>query len=139
MSSLTIGEVATRVGIGVETVRYYERRGLIEEPPRRPSGYRAYSAEAVRRLRFIRRAKALGFSLREIGDLLELEAGGAGRCRDVRRQVASKLADLDARLADLQRMRRALAALAAACERSGRARCPVLDALEEGEAEGAGP
>jgi len=130
MKRLTIGQVARRVGIGVETVRYYEREGLLAEPARRPSGYREYPAEAVDRLRFIRRAKELGFTLREIKDLLELAADPDTTRAEVRGRAEAKVADVEARIADLTRVRDALRALAAACDGHGPLDgCPILHAL----------
>ena len=89
---MRIGEIAQSVGIGVETIRFYERKGLIREPPRRSSGYRQYEAGAVRRLRFIRRAKELGFTLAEIKGLLELRAGPGTHCEDIRIELDAKMA-----------------------------------------------
>lgn len=130
MSSLTIGQLAARAGVGVETVRFYERRGLLAAPPRRPSGYRMYGDEVVRRLRFIRRAQELGFSLAEIEELLALRGDSPDACQAARERAAAKLADLDERMADLERMREALAALAHSCDAHVGAGCPILEALE---------
>jgi Hg(II)-responsive transcriptional regulator len=132
---MTIGQIAERTGVGVETVRFYERQGLLPEPPRRPSGYRQYPEGTVRRLRFIRRAKELGFSLREIHELLALRADSPELCHDLRGQAAAKLADLEERIADLERMRRALSELARTCESHRGSGCPLLDALERSEEE----
>ena len=128
----SIGEVARRGGVGVETLRYYERRGLIEEPPRKPSGYRHYPPQVVPRLRFIRRAKDLGFSLVEIAELLALRSDSTAPCDDVRRQIEGKISDVDRRIADLRDMKRALVELEKECEGSDPAgECPILDLLEE--------
>ncbi len=133
---LTIGQLARHIGIGVETVRYYERRGLIDEPPRRASGYRSYSPGTISRLRFIRRAKALGFSLGEVQELLGLSSRAVEPCAEVQAQIATKLADVRERIADLERMRAALARLLDACEETGEnGRCPVLEALASEESE----
>lgn len=130
MPSMSIGQVAQRAGVGVETIRFYERRGLIDEPPRRASGYRQYAETAVARLRFIRRAKELGFSLREIGDLLDLRASSREQCGDVRRQLREKIDDVERRIADLEHMRRALREFATSCEEHAPAEdCPFLEAL----------
>lgn len=132
MTGLTIGELAQRSELSVETLRYYERRGLIAEPPRRPSGYREYPPTAVRRVRFIRRAKQLGFSLREIGELLSLRSESSQPCGEVREQIAGKVADLDHRLRELRRMKQALEELSRLCEdREPTGECPFLDLLEE--------
>jgi MerR family copper efflux transcriptional regulator len=130
--TLTIGEVARRAGVAVDTVRFYERQGLLDEPARRPSGYREYGEGVVDRLRFVQRAKDLGFTLKEIGELLALRAGPEATCADVRRQAAAKLADVEAKLRDLQRIRDALATLVASCRGRGPVSdCPILDALEQ--------
>ena len=113
-TSLSIGEVAKEAGVGVETVRFYEREGLVPEPGRRPSGYRQYPPDTVRRIRFVQRAKELGFTLREIREL-----------------AVAKLTDVDRKLGELARMRAALASLAASCTGEGpTAECPLLDALD---------
>lgn len=131
MKTLTIGQLAKQAQVNVETVRYYERRGLIPEPPRRESGYRQYSQDAVARLQFIRRAKELGFSLREISDLLSLRVGPDATCGDVKRRAERKLTDIEEKLQALQRMKKALTKLAAACRGRGpTSECPILEALE---------
>src|SRR5437588_347355 len=130
MKALTIGEVARRAGVGVETVRFYERQGLLDEPARKESGYRQYAADVVGRLRFIRRAKELGFSLREIKGLLALRLDPGATRADVRKQAEAKVADIDARIRDLRRMRDALLELTSACRGHGPLEgCPILAAL----------
>src|SRR5574340_1048371 len=104
---LTIGLVTRRAGVGVETVRFYERQGLIEEPPRRPSGYREYDDEVVSRLGFIRRAKELGFTLKQIKELLSLRRDPSTPAADVKRRAAAKIADIETKIRTLQRMREA--------------------------------
>ena len=136
MAGLTIGELARRAGVGVETVRFYERQGLLPPPPRSVSGYRQYPEETVLRLRFIQRAKELGFSLREIEELISLRLDPEVSCAEVRGRAEAKIADIDARLRDLARMRASLAGLADACAAGGSGRaCPILDALNEPESE----
>ena len=98
MVSLTIGQLARRAGVGVETVRFYEREGLISEPPRRPSGYRDYPLEAVSRIVFIRRAKKLGFSLKEISELLGLRVRPRRNCAQVKQNADAKIDDIDAKI-----------------------------------------
>ena len=115
-NSLTIGEAARRGGLGVETLRYYERRGLIEEPPRKRSGYRQYPLEVVRRLHFILRAKELGFTLEEIVELLSLHPDPSTPCADVAQQIETKTRDIESRIADLERIRLALRDLKRACD-----------------------
>ncbi len=132
MRHLTIGKLAREVGVGVETVRYYERRGLLAEPPRKASGYRQYSADAVRSLRFIRRAKELGFSLAEVAELLALREAPEPACPDVKRQIATKIDDIGERIADLRRIRGALEELHSRCESTGSLGvCPILALLQE--------
>ena len=129
MQHLTIGQLARYAGSDVETIRYYERRGLIPEPPRSANGYRRYPTSAADRLRFIQRAKRLGFSLDEIGDLLALQQTNADRS-EIKTLTRHKLADLDQRIADLQRMRAVLAELDTRCSGHGPAEgCPIIEAL----------
>lgn len=131
MKALSIGEVAREAGVGVETVRFYERQGLLAEPVRRASGYRQYDQEAVAVLRFIRRSKELGFTLKEIMSLLSLRLDASATRAKVRQQAQEKLADIDAKIADLQRMREALAALVRKCHGNGAASgCPILKTLQ---------
>lgn len=135
MESVTIGQLAREAGVGVETVRFYEREGLLAEPPRKRSGYRQYPPEAIARVRFIRRAKDLGFTLREITELLELRIDPSKSCADVRALAKSKIADVDAKLADLTRIKAALEILARACRGTGpTSECPILDSMIEAEA-----
>jgi len=131
---LTIGQVAHRAGIGVETVRFYERRGLIEEPPRRESGYRQYPEDVVARLRFIRRAKELGFSLKEIVELFSLRVDPDTTCADIKRRAEAKITTMEEKIRSMQGIQRALTKLAASCSRTGPAGdCPILEALESQE------
>jgi len=132
MSALTIGKVARQAGVGVETVRFYERQGVIDEPPRRVSGYRQYPPETVARIRFVRRAKELGFTLKEIKELLLLRASTSSRCADVRQRAQVKVEDIRQRIRDLQKMENALKRLMAACSGRGPVtECPILEALED--------
>lgn len=132
MSSYTIGQLARLSGVGVETIRYYEREGLISEPPRKASGYRQYPGNTLSRLRFIRHAKALGFSLKDIKGLLELRAAPGTTCADVRKRAEEKIADVRIKLEMLRQMERALVKLSATCRGRGPiSDCPILDALEE--------
>lgn len=129
---MTIGKVARFAGVGVETIRFYEREGLIEQPVRFGSGYRQYSAGAVSRIRFILKAKELGFTLKEIRELLELRIDPAASCGDVREQAQTKIADIDRKIRTLRRMKKALAKLTAACDgKAPVSECPILEALEE--------
>jgi len=129
-ASLTIGGVADAAGVGVETVRYYERRKLVPQPGRGSGAYRRYGSSHVNRVRFIKRAQALGFSLEEIGTLLMLE-DGADR-KSIRRIAAARLEETRRRIADLRRIEHALAHLLHDCEAHARApRCPIIAAIED--------
>jgi len=120
---LTIGRLAAEGGVGVETIRFYQRKGLLQTPTRE-SGVRRYGPEDLRRLRFIRHAQVAGFTLGEIGELLELDAG---EDRDHARALArSRIATLDARIAELRQARDALERLAAQCAQGGKGPCPIL-------------
>lgn len=128
---LRIGAVAQGAGVNVQTLRYYERRGLLGPPDRTASGYRAYPSEAVRLVRFIKRAQDLGFTLTEIGDLIALR--NAGRRRDnVRALAEAKMREIDRKLVQLQAMRGALSSLVESCA-CGEARpsCPIIEALDD--------
>lgn len=130
MRPLTIGQVARLADTGVETIRFYEREGLLDQPARRPSGYREYPADVVARLRFIRRAKELGFTLKEIRELLALRHDPDADTAEVKRRAEAKIADIDARIRDLQRARQALVRLAEACPGHGPLLdCPIIEAL----------
>lgn len=128
---MTIGELARQGDVKVSTLRYYERRDLLPRPPQSDAGYRHYSAEDVRRVRFIRRAQELGFSLNEIKELLALRIEVGTGCADVRQQAEAKLTDIRHKIRDLQRMKKSLADLAAACPARGTIEeCPILESLD---------
>lgn len=129
--SLTRGVLAREAGVHAETVRFYEKRGLLEEPERSLSNYREYPAETVLRLRFIKRAQELGFTLKEIGELLGLRANPQGTNRDVKSLASDKLKVIEQKIRDLQRMRKILANLTTACDGRGSvANCPIIAAME---------
>jgi Hg(II)-responsive transcriptional regulator len=129
---LSTSTLAARAGVNLQTVRYYERRGLLPEPPRTAAGYRRYGPDALVRLRFIRRAQELGFSLDEIEELLALRVDPNASRADVRRRAEVRIADVRDRIRDLQRMLAVLEALHAACHGDGPAQdCPILHALED--------
>lgn len=131
MDTLSIGQLANQSGIHLETIRYYEREGLMPSPPRKSSGHRAYPTSAARQLRFIKRAQELGFTLAEIRELLALKVEPEQLCTDVVRQVESKIVDIDARIKHLQAMKRVLGQLKDSC--SGNcavAGCPILESFE---------
>lgn len=128
---MRISELAQRAGVNVQTVRYYERRGLLRDPRGRGDGYREYSGTTLERLRFIRRAQELGFTLAEIEELLALRLGRGTTAADVKARAARKIVEVEEKLRDLQRIRDALTHLAGQC-RGGQGpvgECPLLDAL----------
>ena len=130
MDTLTIGRLAREAGVHVETIRYYQRRGLLAEPKRPAGGVRRYGADAVARLGFIRRAQAVGFTLDEVMALLKL--GETPNCRGARSLAARKLELVDSRIRDLGRMRRALAGLIEQCDTRSERRCPIIESLARG-------
>ena len=131
MKSLTIGRLAREVGVNLETVRYYERRGLLPEPPRSASGYRLFPSDAARRLRFIRRAQELSFSLKEIQELLSLRVSRTTTSRDIRARAETKIADIDAKIRSLESMKKTLYKLTNVCEGCVPvAECPILESLD---------
>jgi MerR family mercuric resistance operon transcriptional regulator len=124
----TIGGLAKAAGVGVETVRYYQRRGLLPEPPRPPGEIRRYGAEDLKRLRFIRRAQAAGFTLEEIGELLALDRTDD---RDRVRALASeRVAALDGKIAELRKSRAALDRLRSSCASGSSGPCPIIEAFD---------
>jgi MerR family transcriptional regulator, copper efflux regulator len=131
-ASLSIGKVARRAGVGVETIRFYERQGLLTAPIRKESGYRLYSEQALGRLRFIRRAKELGFSLREIKELLQVRRNSSAPCEDVCGKAKAKIANIEEKIAVLTKMRETLSELFVACQvRTSLGDCPILEFLEK--------
>ena len=133
---LSIGQAAKLAAVGVQTIRYYEREGLLEEPPRGESGYRQYSPEAAVRIRFIRHVKELGFSLKEIKELLSLRADSAADCAGVRERATAKVSEIEAKMQSLARMREVLLRLTATCTGTGpTSECPILEALDQERAD----
>ena len=132
VSELTIGKLAKAVGVNIQTVRYYERRKLLSPTTRKSSGYRLYGDDAHRRLRFIRNAQRLGFTLHEIAELVNLRVSSVDRCGDVQRKAQAKLVEVKAKVKDLQTLARALGDLIQTCE-AGQVtdRCPLLNRLED--------
>ena len=131
MEPLTIGHLAKEAGVNLETVRYYERRGLIPKPPRSQSGYRLYPAEAARRLRFIQRAKELGFSLREIKELLSLRVSPRTSRAEIQQRAEGKIADIRAKIQSLHSIEKSLRKLTKACGGCGPVSdCPILGSLD---------
>ena len=133
MNTLTIGQVAKQTGVGVETLRYYEREGLVEEPTRSSSsGYRQYPDSVVKRIHFIKRAQQLGFSLKEIAELFALRVDPTIDAGSVKRRVETKLVDIEHKIEELLRMKLALERLAHLCTGQGPiSACPILDALDQ--------
>jgi len=135
MESMTIGRLAKATGVGVETIRFYEREGLIQKPSRQVgSGYRKYDHVSARRLEFIRRSKDLGFSLKEIRELLNLRARSKGKCGSVKVKAKEKISDVEHKIADLMAIKATLEKLVSTCnDESPTSECPILDALDRKE------
>ena len=128
MTELTIGRLADEAGVNVETIRYYQRRGLMPEPDKPVNGHRRYAADAVKRVHFIKRAQALGFTLEEIGSLLAVDEAHA--CAETRELASQKLEVIESKLTDLNAVRKALIALLRQCDTgAAKGACPIIDAL----------
>src|SRR5215469_7472030 len=128
---LTVGRLAREVGINLETVRFYERKGLLPKPPRSASGYRLYSLDTARRLKFIKRAQQLGFSLLEIRELLALRMSPQANNAEIRRRTELKIADIESKIKTLESMREALQKLARSCSQCAPdSKCPILESLD---------
>ena len=131
MNGLTIGRLAKQVGLGIETVRFYERQGLIEPPPRTDSNYRIYPVEEVARLRFIKKAKSLGFTLNEIKELMFIRHDPHATKADIKSRTVAKIKDIEEKIRDLTRIKTALEHLASSCDGHGPLdECPILEALD---------
>lgn len=130
MNHLTISKAARLSGVGVETIRFYERQKLIEQPPKPDSGFRLYPLETVRKVRFIRRAKEIGFTLREIRELLKLYFEPQIACQEVSNRAKAKIADMETRIAALEKMKSVLQTLVEECGKV-EGECPILDVLAE--------
>lgn len=131
MEALSIGQLAAQAGVHIETIRYYERRRLLSKPPRTASGYRLFDGEAVRRLRFIKEAQALGFSLQDVSELLNLRVYQRRSCEQVRVRAEATLTGIRSKIAKLRAMERTLSRFVSAC--SGRrpmSECRILEALD---------
>jgi MerR family mercuric resistance operon transcriptional regulator len=127
-AKFTIGHIAQAAGVHIETVRYYQRRGLVSLPPKRTRGFRYYSPETASRVRFIKRAQALGMSLKEVQHLLRLDAKGA--CKENRSLAVAKLALVEKKLVELAKLRDVLRGLVAACDQPHGTSCPIIEQLE---------
>lgn len=136
MEYLTIGKLAKKAGVNVDTIRYYEKQGLIPKPQRTESGYRQYTRDSVKRMLFIKRAKGLGFTLKEISELLSLRFDQDARCRDIKDLAKSKMSDIKEKIELLQQIKTALIKLIKACnENQHTDACPILQALSIDEEE----
>jgi MerR family mercuric resistance operon transcriptional regulator len=134
MNGFTIGEVAEQANVHVETLRYYERRGLIAQPPRSTSNDRLYPEDAVRRVRFIKRAQELGFSLKEIKELLSLRAAPETECGEIRAHAEAKIKAIEDKIGALTAMKHVLSALVAECAGEGPLTdCPIVESIESQE------
>ncbi len=131
MTELTISKAARNAGVGVETIRFYERKGLIEQPLRpQDGGYRTYPIETLQRIKFVRQAQEIGFSLGEIEELLSLRADPSADCSDVRERAAAKLEEVNRKMEQLGRIRAALDKLIASCPGRGALRaCSIMESL----------
>ena len=131
MKAMKIGEVAKRSEVGIETIRYYERQGLLAEPQRRPSGYRQYDESVLARLQFIRRAKELGFTLAEVKELVGLWYDTETRCEHVRARAERKVEDIESKICSLQKMKRSLKKLITTCQATDSIDdCPLMDGID---------
>lgn len=136
MKAMKIGEVAKCCGVGIETIRFYEREGLLQEPERRPSGYRQYDESTIKRLEYIGRAKELGFTLAEIRELLELSFAVHQGCVHIRQRAEAKITDIEIKLRSLQKMRRSLRSIVNQCKKKDSPHeCPLVHDAE-GESTG---
>jgi MerR family transcriptional regulator, copper efflux regulator len=132
VEALTISRLARLGGVNLETIRYYERQGLLPKPPRTAAGYRIFPSETARRLQFIKRAQELGFSLSEIGELLALRAKPGTKREDIRARAEAKIADIEQKMLTLEAMKKALRKMTNRCEGCGTlAECPILETLDE--------
>ncbi len=132
--TMTIGEVAKRSEVNIQTIRFYERKGLVLPEARSNSGYRQYTEDAVRRVRFIKHAQEIGFSLKEVANLLSLQVVADSTCADVKAQAEEKISDIDEKIRKLEEMKAALGRLVEKCDGVGPvSECPIIEALDEVE------
>ncbi len=131
MESMTIGRLAKEARVNIDTLRYYEKRGLLPEPPRKESGYRLYNPDAAKRIAFIMHAKELGFSLNEIAELLSLRMETTGQCKAVKSKAEAKITEIEEKILSLQQIKAALQRLVGSCKINKRlGECPILEALD---------
>ena len=131
VTPMTIGQVAKLASVGVETIRFYEREGLLNKPKRKQSGYRLFGPEVVNRIKFIKSVKELGFSLKEIRELLFLRADSRGTAAEVKKRIDLKIVQIDRRIEDLRRVRAALAQVSRSAGRGPTTESPLLDVLSK--------
>jgi MerR family copper efflux transcriptional regulator len=132
IGSMTVGALAKQAGVKIDTIRYYERRGLLPKPPRTDCGYRTFTPSSLERLRFIRQAQALGFTLAEVNQLLALRVRPGTTCTEVRKRAEAKISDIELRIQSLHRMKRALHQLVSSCAADGAAsECSLLANLSK--------
>lgn len=132
MKYLTIGQLARQAEVSIDTIRYYERRGLLSPPRRKESGYRQYLEDAVLRIRFIKHAKDLGFSLDEIAELLSLRIDRAAKCGDIKKRAQRKITEIEGKMQMLEKMRVTLVRLTKTCDEGRQvSECPILEALDQ--------
>ena len=132
MDTFTIGQLARKANVNLETIRYYERRGLLPDPPRNKSGHRLYTMQDLRRTEFIKRTQSLGFSLQEISELLSFKMDSGKTCKDVKQRVQKKLSDIEEKIETLQKMRAVLQRLENNCPGKGTLdECPILETLDQ--------
>lgn len=132
--ALKIGEVAERSGVNLQTILYYERQKLLPEPPRLPSGYRMFPEQTIHRVRFIKRAQELGFSLAEVRDLLSIQVDPKKECSEVTRLAKAKIADIEEKIRTLEAMKRVLSGLTKLCPGRGpSSECPILESIDAKE------
>ncbi|MBL4853020.1 MAG: heavy metal-responsive transcriptional regulator [Robiginitomaculum sp.] len=136
MSSIAIGQLAKAGNVNIDTVRYYERKNLLLPETRTPSGYRQYSQGSIRRLRFIRKAQGLGFSLKEIGKMLDISGNSNAECGNIKQYAEKKINDIQTRISDLQKIRDGLRQIAQACPGgdSPLENCTILEHFYKNEA-----
>lgn len=131
MEYLTTGRLAKEAGVNIDTVRYYEKRGLIPKPARKDSGYRLFKEDAIRRIAFIKHAQEIGFSLREVEELLSLRVNSKTTCGDVQKKTEAKIVEVESKILNLQRIKRALEKMTDICRSNTRTNeCPILDMLD---------
>ena len=131
VSPLTIGKLATQAKVNLETIRYYERRGLLPKPARGRSGYRLFRPDDVRRVKFIKHAQMLGFSLNEIAELLSLRVARGTTCADIKQRAEKKILAINEKIQGLKYIKKALSAMSASCHGRGpTSECPILEALD---------